>query len=968
MRENGTDEKGERLTYGLLVLLPFVFFWRETLGWITLGDQDAVFWFFPAYKFVAEELRQGRLPLWTPYLYAGAPLLAGWQAGVFDPLNWLHLPGAGSRTLTTSLQLTFSLALCGTFRYARAIGFTRGAALVSALIYGFGGFIVGRTLYPGFLHIIALAPLVLSFVERLHQERRWRDCAGAAAVVAWQVFAAHPQPLIYSSLLACAYAIFCATLRRDSVGRTLRDRVRFLIQFALIFLAGASLAAVQLLPAAEFARDSVRRQWPYELFTLHSLHPVSLLTQLFPFLHGAGQSIYRMPYWGPYWHHNEAQIYLGALALSLAAAGAVAAWRRRCDLMVFWSFVAAGGVLLSLGGYVGPLAKLMFRIPVLGQFRSPNRHWMEVALAVSVLAGYAVDRLLREEAARLARGAQWMSACLAVLCAIIAGTALWRRSAAESLIRSLPDLSGLPPDFLRDARMEFLLPVLAAVAAYGVLLLFARKRIWWILPLFLLADFQLYAVFAPIGNPARLEALVGRAMPPPLAQRQRERDPIRYHVMLNRASGEFSPFWFYGNEMTTGYDPILSETVKTFLGIDEAGRTFNSTMLDARDRTLDLLNARYVLIAPVYFDSGAAKVSDAGENVEVRRGRSADFSAREAIGDVLEIVSSLANSTSVGDGEPVAEVIVGCASGEQWTTSLRAGQETAEWAYDRPDVRAVIRHARPPIAESWSGDGPAVFDAHAYRARLPLPANLSACRAARTVRVFVRSGEDLVLSIRRVSFIDSASKQVAPLVVTAMSALDNADRWRELPDRSPAAPYQAFRVFENLRALPRVWLAPRARAAWAGDQLKMIRGEIPGFDPRAAALVDPATAERLDPALLGPGDEPSDSSQAVIDERRPTRMRVETTARAASILVFSEIDYPGWRVSVDGREADLLRVDYALRGVALPAGSHRVEMIYRPRSLLLGAVVSITTALVMLVLLVTVRSSAFRRSASGVKP
>ncbi|MDX2031646.1 MAG: YfhO family protein [Blastocatellia bacterium] len=948
MRQQGTEANRERATYGLLVILPFAFFWRETLGWITLGDQDAVFWFFPAYKFVVGELRQGHLPLWTPFLYAGAPLLAEWQAGVFDPLNWLHLLGAGSRTLTTSLQLTFSLALCGTFRYARAIGFTRRAALVSALIYGFGGFIVGRTLYPGFLHIVALAPLVLSFVERLHQARRWRDCAGGAAVVAWQVFGAHPQPLIYSSLLACAYALFCAFPRRDPAPRALRDRLGFLFQFALIFVAGAALAAAQLLPAAEFARDSVRKQWPYELFTLHSLHPISLLTQLFPFLHGTGQAIYRMPYWGPYWHHNEAQIYLGALALALALAGGLAAWRRRCDLMVFWSFVAIAGVLLSMGRYVGPLAKALFHVPVLGQFRSPNRHWMEVALAVAVLAGYAVDRLLREEAARLARGLQWISLGLAIFCAIVGGTALWRRGAAESLIRSLPDLHVLPPDFLREARMEFLLPPIVALAACGAVWLFARRRRYWILPLFLLVDFQLYAVFAPIGNPARLETLVGRAMPPALAEKQQPRDPIRYHVMLNTASGEFSPFWFYGHEMTSGYDPILNESVKTFLGIDEAGRTFNATMLEAEDRTLDLLNARYVLVAPVYFDSGAAKVSGAGVDVELRRGRSADFSAREGAADVLEIVSSLANSAAVGDGEPVADVIVGCASGEQWTTSLRAGLETAEWAYDRPDVRAAIRHARPPIAESWSGDSAASFDAHAYRARLALPANVSACRAPRTVRIVVRSSEDLALTLRHLSFVASATKETIPLVRTAVTSLDNADRWRALPDRSSAEPYRAFRIYENLRALPRVWLTPRARAAWPGDQLKMIRGEIPGFDPRAVALVEPATAERLDPALLRSDEAPRESVPVFIHERRPTRMRVEAAPREASILIFSEIDYPGWRVFVDGREADLLRVDYHLRGVALAPGTHQVEMTYRPRSFLLGAIVSATTAMAML--------------------
>ncbi|MBO0797813.1 MAG: hypothetical protein J2P31_03245, partial [Blastocatellia bacterium] len=74
-----------------LALLPFIFFWRETLGRLTLGDQDAVFWFFPAFKFTAERLKAGGLPLWTLYQYSGSPVLSQWNSGVFDPLNLIYL-------------------------------------------------------------------------------------------------------------------------------------------------------------------------------------------------------------------------------------------------------------------------------------------------------------------------------------------------------------------------------------------------------------------------------------------------------------------------------------------------------------------------------------------------------------------------------------------------------------------------------------------------------------------------------------------------------------------------------------------------------------------------------------------------------------------------------------------------------------------------------------------------------------
>src|SRR5262245_27070229 len=142
-------------------------------------------------------------------------MFAEWQAGALDPINWIYLIETTSRALTFSLEISFAIALLATFSYTRSLGFNRRAAIVSAVIYSLSGFAVGRSLYPGFLRIVALAPFVLYFAEKLYQQGRWRYVAGGALIVAWQVFAAHPQPLVYSSLLACAYALFCALFRKD---------------------------------------------------------------------------------------------------------------------------------------------------------------------------------------------------------------------------------------------------------------------------------------------------------------------------------------------------------------------------------------------------------------------------------------------------------------------------------------------------------------------------------------------------------------------------------------------------------------------------------------------------------------------------------------------------------------------------------------------------------------------------------
>ena len=55
------------------------------------------------------------------------------------------------------------------------------------------------------------------------------------------------------------------------------------------------------------------------------------------------------------------------------------------------------------------------------------------------------------------------------------------------------------------------------------------------------------------------------------------------------------------------------------------------------------------------------------------------------------------------------------------------------------------------------------------------------------------------------------------------------------------------------------------------------------------------------------------------------------------MLVVSEIAFPGWRAFVDGVETPILRADYMLLGVEVPAGSHQVTLSYEPWSARIGA-------------------------------
>jgi hypothetical protein len=90
---------------------------------------------------------------------------------------------------------------------------------------------------------------------------------------------------------------------------------------------------------------------------------------------------------------------------------------------------------------------------------------------------------------------------------------------------------------------------------------------------------------------------------------------------------------------------------------------------------------------------------------------------------------------------------------------------------------------------------------------------------------------------------------------------------------------------------------------------------------------------------------------ARIAEDLPERVAADINSGAAGILVLADLDYPGWKASVDGHPAPILSADGYLRAVALSAGAHRVVFRYRPISLYAGAALSLLALGTLLVML-----------------
>lgn len=118
---------------------------------------------------------------------------------------------------------------------------------------------------------------------------------------------------------------------------------------------------------------------------------------------------------------------------------------------------------------------------------------------------------------------------------------------------------------------------------------------------------------------------------------------------------------------------------------------------------------------------------------------------------------------------------------------------------------------------------------------------------------------------------------------------------------------------------------------WYVDQLDFVpnadkeMATLYGMDTKRAAVADERFRDALETATLGQGT-------VELTHYAPNEMHYTVQSEEGGVVVFSEIYYPGWTATIDGTEVELGRVNYVLRALRVPAGTHTIVMEFRPAS------------------------------------
>jgi hypothetical protein len=416
--------------YLVLVALPFLFYYKLAFTGMIMARGDVYAYFYPYWAIRSAALLKGQIPLWTPDIFMGAPLLANSQVGMFYPPNWLVTPLAVPDAINASLLVHLVWMILGAYRLARrSLALDAVPAIAAAALFTLGGAVGAKSENINQLQALAWMPWLffiltpqppLRFATRGSKPfSRWavvRQTLLLAVCIALQLLAGHPQTVFITLVGLGVYAVFytvpvpqvvsvgaqhAAPLHRpplmglevesNVIKRTfrtylptrnpLRDwllaRLRGLLMLAVAGLLAAALASPQLIPMLELSGQSNRSGGlnPQQAMAF-SLNPWVIGRGLLPSYDGL--------------LFGEYIAYLGVIGMGLALVGLAHGKRR-------WSWVAVLviGLAFALGLY-NPLYWTLAGLPGFSFFRVPARWLALFALGAAMLAGAGLQALTED--------------------------------------------------------------------------------------------------------------------------------------------------------------------------------------------------------------------------------------------------------------------------------------------------------------------------------------------------------------------------------------------------------------------------------------------------------------------------------------------------------------------------------------------------------------------------------------------
>ncbi len=927
--------------------------------------------YHPWYLFDRDEIRQGKMPLWNRFNGFGVPHLANFQSAVFSPLTWCYyLFSFKTAVLLTAFLKLFALTWF-TYLFLRALQLAPIACFFGGVVYAFSAHNILRLGYSQ-SSVAMMAPAGLWAIERIaqgfeHARRRgpmrpgwWRvefpgRMAAFVLVLVVGILLGHPETFYFALGTSILYAVargIALWMDHRDVPRARRDLGVLGAQLGVAGMLAAAIAMVQLLPFFEYLRES----FIFGDRTAGGQTPLAIAPWpclAFPDLLGNPANAYFVDYNLPRPDFDSVTLsYVGAIALLLAVLAPFLVRRRR--ILTWFAVMGVVWVVYAFGLFGTQswfeLVPTLKMVPI-------NRSQFFGHACVAVCAAFLVDRIVdpppdtdkKRDGARaiavVAAGLLFLYVFRAGALSLAAET--WKLREGNINRDMIPSMS---LEHIQHIGTLFLIGVGSVALAFV-----ARSRALRLVCALVLV----IAAYAQTGdlmsdyNPITPDRMVYPVTP--MIEAVRAKTAGKRSVFIGPTALPPHTNAVYGIPSIAVWDGI---NIKRFELLRRILFSQDGNWQDvewATTRGLQLFGIGIVFDTDAWID-----VDTALGFVEERPEEYYD-TAPIVPGQDVELDFN-------GFDDALCAVRVGFASGG------RSLVQTFDLSIADKASGEVVAHSTIEPGEL----DPLGRDRVYTRLTFQPPQHAS----ERTFTLHVTSPDGVADSAwsllgrkdygwnanravwRHAGFLDPPNgkwhehalvwqTRQAGRVLDGQIAVDLHFALQHFRASGSIGPYA---VYEYRDAVSRYHTVTHAYRVL--DERRASRAvRQPGFDPvhmvvledpdaaAGAGVADGSGPSTYAPAnLTGAGDGKDDGPAEILREDNG-HIVLQATRTNPGWLVISQAWYPGWKARVDGIERPFVRANFAFGAVKLEAGTSRVELDYEPKSVIVGALVTLVGAL-----------------------
>lgn len=347
---------------------------------------DVVRELYPWKTLVINQLKGGHIPLWNPYNFSGAPLMANYQSQVWYPLSLFYIIFPQPIAWTILIVLQVLLGMIFMYLFAHTIGLTRYASILAAILFNVSSFSTVWLEFNTIWHTVLWIPLILFlFEKRLKAPMRYWQPLFVFAIFS-SLTAGHPQDFINSLLFI---NIYIAARLIFMPGKTGKIKLSIGGELLRLIVIAMLIGAVQILPTIQLFLVSSRV--PHDVsFVLQNMLiqmwqlPITFIADFF------GNPATRTYVLEDTYINKTLSIGTVGFLLTI-----ISFWTNKTYHFKFFAGVAAVLLILSTNN---PVSHIFYQFPIpLLSTGTPTRNLFIYIFCISILAAIGYDSLKKNQ-------------------------------------------------------------------------------------------------------------------------------------------------------------------------------------------------------------------------------------------------------------------------------------------------------------------------------------------------------------------------------------------------------------------------------------------------------------------------------------------------------------------------------------------------------------------------------------------